>query len=588
VTPSTADNTGLRKTSNSGIPRLPQLGLAAKPDDTFIEALENFKTASSAGPATIVIPELPDIEVLAEAEPAANQAEHDVAGKLAEARTLIARQQFDAAWRVLERLLPLVPADPRVIMLSANCLANLGQQLEALQQLGHLERVVGQRLGRRLAGPLRAGIRTRAVPGLALQTALLLGSGQQEAAVALLRPYHEADSGGAVFAYLLAGTLSSSDRSQEALDVIDQALRAGAGGAERGKLVELRERTASAVTLGRMGSARSLFLQGRYLAARKALSELDERSRDTQVCRLFDGYLSRLTGQQGRRFGRRPAASKVGAVPPGTPRENDRLYFFLVGDLVAQASRELAADELEAANATLDRALRLCPGFPYANYLRGNCLYAQAAKLAAGKDGAVAEKTILSLYGAQSAMSIATSDPDIGTSAKEALAVLDSTLQPFDRAGGRDLVVINPLIGDFNDLVSGVGSGADSDLGQFRDSLFQQKKRITQARERLTTPQGERRLRELESQVEQHLQSLDTAKTVRSLFERYDRAMKGWEANPISSRAELDAAITLIGQLRRDVKRSRAAQRDAQASKELDKLLGAIDRVQQQLSSVRG
>lgn len=75
---------------------------------------------------------------------------------------------------------------------------------------------------------------------------------------------------------------------------------------------------------------------------------------------------------------------------------------------------------------------------------------------------------------------------------------------------------------------------------------------------------------------------------MRSLFERYDRAMKCWEANPISSRAELDAAITLIRQLRRDVKKSRAAQRDAHASKELDKLLGAIDRVQQQLSSVRG
>jgi tetratricopeptide (TPR) repeat protein len=576
----TSPNTGgqgLFRGPDSAIPQLPQLGLATKTDDVFARELETFRAPREDHAPSIVIPDLPNLELEIDSRTTAEQEPADAARLLSGAESLIKRGQFAEALEVLGRVPQSSARYPKALFLSAHCHASLGNDLDALRYLAEFQRAVGQWLGKRLTGPMRAGIRHRAVPMLALRTARLLAAQQSGKAVTLLEDYVEADPGCATFSFLLAGVLSQSGHTDRAVTVVDHALRAGPGRADQRRLTDLREQVLSAVARQRLDPARSHFLQGRYGPAREALRNADPKLRGVALYRLFDSYLERVAGGQRGRPVPNPQAE-----PPGTPRENDNLYFFLVGDLIRQASAKLEAGNLGAARDLLQQALRHCPRFPYANYLYANCLYALTAQLTSGTSEPSAQTVIRNLLDARDALRIAKADPDVAAVAGEALAVVEELTREVDKAGGPDLAVLNPLIADFNEITTSISS---SNLAEVRARLVSLKQRIAPVRAELTTAEGRRRLSELETSINAHIGALTTAASVRSLISRYESAVTGWQRSPLSSRQEVAQAQDLMRQLRKDARAARASLKEPNARKQLDQLLQAIDAIERELRS---
>jgi tetratricopeptide (TPR) repeat protein len=514
----------------------------------------------------------------------AKTAESDVAGLINQAARHYALGQLSDALALLDKALEIDPGNLDALWLKAGCLVLIGErEIEALRVLRQLD-ADRDREREALRRQLYEATRVRLVPKTMLTAMLMLTSGDTEKVVTLTAQLADLDPGCGAYHRLLASALALEERHDEALAAIERGLERS-GYEERAELEDLRRTILGHVVAEQMGAARALFLQGKYDKARAALRKLDDGLAETPLYRGFDGYLLRLEGDGGG-----PGSGRATVEPPGTPKEADAVYFFLVGDLIGEGKQQLEVELFDSAAESLERALGHCPTFPYANFLLGVALYGGLGKRISEGSQPDGDTVLATLERAHAALQVGCHDADVGGQASS-----------FDEAVGEllasvgenkaDADLINPIVEAYGRAMKKVGDGIASEkqLNQVASALRGVKASIEEVRGRLRTKEGKEALRQLSKQVDEHLKQLSKVEkqaagsdAVAALVARFNDMMTSLQASPISSYSELLTAQSMVSRLRSDAE---STQRTAKgpAAKQLKELLKAIKTVEKQL-----
>ena len=534
-----------------------------------------------------------DLSELDEFAPVVEEAEPEIATLIAQAARLYAQNQLSAAIEVLDRALEIDPESLDALWLKAGCLVRLGgREVEALRVLMKLRS--DESPGRRaLRAQLYAALRAQLVPKTMLTALLMLASGQTGKVIALASEFVHLDPEGGAYYALLAGALGMEERFDEALATLDRGL-GEAHADEREQLKDLRETIRRRVANDRMSEARGLFLEGKYGRAQSALKRLEPSLGDTPLYRGFAGYLAQL-GDGARKVsrGERGDARLRAAQPPGTKKEADSVYFFLVGDLVAEGRRHYEAEEFAAAAEVLERALAHCPSFPYANFLLGIALYSGIGKAIDGArppDGATALTTMQRVH---EALRIGCQDPDVGDVAKSVDRSVKELLDSVAANKG-DADLINPVVSAFEEAMAKVGDGIESEkqLAEVLAAMREVKAWAAKISGRVRTDEGKQALATLTKRVDEAIAQLEDIEDRTGMSEELGRLIKLFNAavtllekNPISSYSELETARGAFAELHEKTEKLRRKAKGS-AAKKAGELLKAIENIERHLNRV--
>ena len=559
-----------------------------KDENDLLASLGPLASRSGAAAAelkTVDITELDGFAVEAE------EAEPEVATLLAQAARLYAQGQLTAAVEVLDRALEIEPESLDALWLKAGCLVRLGgREVEALRVLVQLSADASP--GRRaLRAQLYEALRGSLVPKTMLTAMLMLATGETAKVIALAGEFARLDPGCGAYHTLLVSALGMEDRHDEALAAVDHGLEV-ADEDGREQLQELRATILRRIANEKMSDARELFLQGKYPKARGALERLEATLGETPLYRGFAGYLERCGNTGG---GLRAATSRTPAaqapVPPGTPKEADSVYFFLVGDLIAYSKELYDADDFGAAAEAAEWALSHCAAFPYANFLLGVALYSGLGKAISDCHPPGGEAALTTMQRVHAALQIARTDPDVGAlaaSLDESVAQLLSSVEENEQ----DAELINPVAEAFEQAMKKIGDGIESEgqLTEVLAAMRQVREQAARIRGRVRTDEGKQALAVLMKRADEVIGQLVELQgqvagsdELKLLVQLFNSAVENLNRNPISSRDELAGAKVTFGWLheRADelVRKSKGA-----ASKQAKELLKAIKGIEKQLN----
>lgn len=565
-----------------------------KDENDLLASLGPLASRSGAAAAELKTVDLTELDGFAvEAE----EAEPEVATLLAQAARLYAQGQLTAAVEVLDRALEIDPESLDALWLKAGCLVRLGgREVEALRVLVQLSADASP--GRRaLRAQLYEALRGSLVPKTMLTAMLMLASGEIAKVIALSGEFARLDPGCGAYHTLLVSALGMEDRHDEALAAVDHGLEV-ADEDGREQLQELRATILRRIANEKMSDARELFLQGEYPKARGALERLEATLGEMPLYRGFAGYLERFAGYL-ERFdggGVQPAATDRlpaawAPMPPGTPKEADSVYFFLVGDLIAEGKQLYDADDFGAAARVLERALTHCVAFPYGNFLLGVALYSGIGKaIQDGRppDGETALRTMQRVH---AVLQIGRTDPDVGALAARLDASVEELLSSVEE-NKQDAELINPVGAAFEQALKRVGDGIESErhLTEVLAAMRQVKEQAAEIRGQVRTDEGKKALDVLTKRADEVIAQLVKLQgkaagsdELKSLVQQFNSAVENLTRNPISSRDELAGAKVTFGWLheRADelVRKSKGA-----ASKQAKELLKAIKGIEKQLN----
>lgn len=562
---------GIAKETGPKAPVLSGLKLAMKTDEMFAAQLEASRVTTVA---TLEI-----LEQNAEEASLAAALPHEpgVADLLAEADQLIATGRLPEALELADRILTMSPGEAGAHWITARCWAKLGDDRAALQSLARLRAAVQDQSLQRPAESLLSAVRQRLTGRLTAQTARLLKQNAAAEAVAMLVEFVTLDPTCPSFSWLLAGSLAVCDREAEAIAVIDKLLATGPGPDNEAQLTALKRQIQDQLAQTRLASAREQFLLGNYQEARDALNAVDGTVRALPLFRTFDGYLARLVRSSPKAAG--------GVVPPGVPEEVDQLYFFLVGEDVRQASNAFRSGDLPSCIEHAERALAVCPRFPYANYIYGMALVS-VLTIALSKRRPLAEQAIHEpLKRARDALRIASLDPEVGSSAGTALAKLEDLVEALADADGRGTDDVNALASEWGRIKAGIIQGVSSreQLRSTIERVVDLAARLREARSTVTSKTARERLVSLQPEVDDYLTQLTAAETAGLLAARLQEVMASLSSRRRGSSADTAAVKSQLSALRRDAERARRVITVDSAKEVVGKILQAVTVAEGQL-----
>lgn len=472
-------------------------------------------------------------------------------GHLREARRLIEQEEFaealDHVDEALSELAVAVAETPgrhealyhEALYMKALCQFRLGQVVEAMRTLSSLGARRPSSALRTRIGVLREEIRGRILPVVMLEQLAFMVEGKSNDAISHLRDLCELDPEMPMFHYMLAGTLMTANRLEEAAAAADEGLRCCrddgevgpedygglivAGGigepksgevpeqrqGDLGSLEEISRQIRRRLLLDEMKPARKQYLKGKFAKARSKLADVDADHRQDPVWTSFDHYLEELDAL-GARLGRDHDAA--GVQPRGTAEDLDALHFFLVGGEIAKGKAHLGEGRPEAADREIDEALKYAPHFPYAHLLKAMCLYGRLAKQLASGKAPDLDVAIAQLEMARERADFAMRDPDLAES--DIPGAIEQALDAL-RSLQQDIVQLQPAIEEFNLIMTSVEGGIESreQLEKTAKRMKRLRKRVVGLEDRVKSDAGGDALTRLNQAVSGHCDQLDELRT---------------------------------------------------------------------------
>ncbi len=509
---------------------------------------------------------------------------------LRRARQLIIEEKYEEALEPLNELLAGEPMHQEALYLKALCHGHLGNDREALLALAPLRPVrLERQLGDRVEA-LKAAIRARMTPAIILIAALLVHAEQHDEAVRRVREVVELDPEPTIYHFILGGVLMTAERFDEALDSVEYGLKVTTDSDTR-ILEDLKKNIRNRSCASRMEPAKDLFKRGKYREARTALHKLSGECKNTTLFETFDGYLAKLGGRGLLGFGKTKEPSEVS--PPGTFKEQEELYFFLVDKELRGGVKLMGEDQLDKAGEIFETSLGFCPQFPYANYLYAGCLFQRISEQIGSSNPPDIDVAISTLESARSHARTATTDSDIADSAGDLVTALDDAVTQLNRVKrelrGRaeEARLVNGLIEEFNGIMEEAGDGIKS-VGRFRSAHEKMKalrSRLKGARGKVRSSEGREVLKKLSEAVDRNFRQMESAKLVEDAYHEFESIMKSAK-DGIKSVSQYRSAYSRMKKLKSSLPGIRKKLESADGQEALDQLSEAVDRNFRQLESI--
>ena len=529
-------------------------------------------------------------------ESTAERAESPIQRLLREAIQLIQEKLFEEALGKLKELLQEVPGHHEATYYTAYCHVQLDRDEDALLALVPLR---GARLENQLAirvQALKDGIRARMSLPIMLEALLLMGTKQYDELIGRLTKVLKLDPECALYYFLLGGTYMTVEKLVKAQETVEQGLQA-CDARDRNVLVGLMEQIGSRRCAKEMEPARKLFKEGKYREARAALRRLDSAYRPLPLYVTFDGYLGRLEG--GGLLGIFRGSKDVSEViPPGSFKEVDALYFFLVGDEVREAKRLMPEGKFGKAEGILRGALKYCPRFAYANYLYSGCLYRWMGERMESGSPPDIDEVVSALERAKSHARAAQVDPEIaehvgelGKAVQEALDLMQR-LRAEVTARKEEARPVNALVEEFQSIMESAegGVGSHQQLKALLNRMRALKGKIPGVQKQVRSPEGREAMKQLTEAVDRNLGQLEEvngeAEVIGSAAGEFEAIMKSAEGG-VRSPAHFQELFNRMNALKSRLPNVRNKVTTPQGKKTIDDLAQAVDRNLKQLESMK-
>jgi len=520
-----------------------------------------------------------------------------VAGLIREAKKLAIAKQYAEALKVLSRALKQSPGHHEALYLAAFCIAASKDFIKALKLLLPLReaRLEGGLEARVEA--LKAEIRRQLFGKVVLKNMEALATGNHDESIAQLQQLTKIDPDVGVYHFLLTGTLMAAERLEEALIAAENGMEV-CPAEEKAQLVELHRQIQHQHVAKFLEPARRHYRKKDYRRARAELARVPKEYHAVPLYASFNGYLGRL-GASGGVLGllglRKPSVETVD--PPGTLKETDALYFFLVGADLRQGQAQMSAGQPDAALTTLVGALRHAPRFPFANYLAAGCIHLRFFhSMAVGKPMDLSA-ALTELSQARAYARVGARDPEI-QDAQALLQVIEAILRQLrqaeeeSRAGRQEAALVNPVIEEFMTIMKQAEGGIKSvkQFDEIKGRLKALRDRLALVRRKVTSAQGKEVMNGLSAAVEGNWKqlvelepSIRESGTVEQHFTAFKTMMDLLQrGGGITTQEQLEAARTYFRGLKSTVEKDRQRVHDPEARKALGQLLDAISNVLRQ------
>ncbi len=392
---------------------------------------------------------------------------------LREAQNSIRAERYPEALATLGKVLELEPRHPKALYFCALCQYRMQQPIKALKTLCSID---GQTASNRLNTQirlLREELRDACLPAVQRLYAAAVKAKKPQQAIEKLQEMIQLDPTVGRYYEFLAGLLYLAERYEEAAEVAARGLENCQ--TDRQRLEEFCAKLTGRRITQSLNPARKQFRARKFAEARQSLHELPPMLHRDPLWNTFDGYLERLTARGGGLKALFASKDRTGIDPPGTPREAEALYEYLVEPEMRAARKALEAAQSRTAERALLAALEHVPRFPLANELYAKCVYQRVADDVKRRiDKELTDEDLSRLRSGRDTLAearpyavLATADPD-STDAQQLLQSLDSMIKQIDdlltqyEIRKHDAKIVNEAVVEFIEILVLILSGIDS------------------------------------------------------------------------------------------------------------------------------
>ena len=479
---------------------------------------------------------------------------------LADAKKLVDQERFQEALAPLESAIrESQGALHEAVYLKGVCLTKLQRPEPALEALGVLR---GSRLAPKIATHVKVlydEIRTMLFVPVMLENLLLTRTGQTDPACRRLRRLVDLDPEAGLYHFMLAGTLLSGDRLEEASAAVETGL-AHTKGDDKKRLTTLKEQIDRRDLERRLEPARDLYRRGNYPRARAAIQRLPAALQTRTLWKTFNDYLEDLGGGL---FGLIKGKSVDDVKPKGRFKDVDALHFLLIGDEIRRAKALMNSGQPDDAETVLQTGLCYAPHFPYAHYLTGLCIYQSVAASIGGQRAESIDDAIDRIGAAAVHAKMATKDPDISGANEfvEAVAQAGTALESVRerlRARQEEVRRVNAAIEEFQAIMALAGEGITSaaQYREIRDRVAALRGNLGDVGRQVSSPEGREALKQLKDSVDRsHKQladmsgDIEESERVKALMDEFQSIMSS-DRGPMRSPTGLADTERRLGALR--------------------------------------
>ncbi len=500
---------------------------------------------------------------------------------LGEALQLISSKKYLEAIPLLQQYLEKEPEHCLARYSLAYCFSKTDQHWETITELNHLR---NRQLEASLApkiDALRNLTRSALIPEVLLELVRAKARNRYESVIEKSRALVELDPEAIPFHFCLSAALMESGLLKEAREAARRGKKIAGDGPDSVMIEMILTETCSRLCRHAMEPARDAFRQKKYRAALSSLKSANSTCEDVPLYSVFTNYTGRLAGPRFR-LGSRPTLEEC--VISGDPREVDELCFFLVSDEVREAQQHLNAGDLQRARTALERALSICPSFPYANLLLASCTF---SLLAGESDKPPSQDTVIStLERVLECARIGQRDHDLGHEASKLAEMVEKQLEMFEAAKS-DAELVNGLIGEFNQIMESAKPDGSKppNLAKLEDRLKALQKRIKHAKNKVKVDEGRKVLGRLSSATDNAIRDIGPAQELAELADQLGSIL-GRVKETLSAG---EGVSKLIGELRahkRKIAQFRNRLDNDDAKKQVNQLVKVVDGHIEQLESV--